>query len=425
LPQGRFGKGVAALAGGTAAGQLIGILASPILTRVYSTEDFGTLGVFTSIIGILSIIACLRFELAMPLPQDDGDAASIGAVALVSSVMTALVVVIVLLFLGDDLARLTRAPGLEPFGWLLAVGVIAIGAYQVLNYWAVRRREYTRIARTKFIQGLSGVAVQLAGSLFAGPAGLLFGQVTVHAAGGTSLGRAFWREDRAVLKTVSLKRMRAVAGRYRHFPLIQAPASLINSAGLRIPQLLISGIFGVHIAGLFALGTRVIAAPVTFIGLSIAQVYVGEISRLVSEDAPAALNLFLTTARKLFIYTVVPISLLTALGPWMFAFVFGAEWREAGVMVQALGAMYLAQIVVFPLSQTLVVLERQKLQLVWDSGRLALTVAALALPRVLGAGPYVTIAIFGIAMAVAYVVHFFLMWWALGRNVRIREGFAA
>ena len=52
LPAGSFGRGVAVLAGGTAFGQALAIIASPILTRLYGPEDFGVLAVYTSIIGI-------------------------------------------------------------------------------------------------------------------------------------------------------------------------------------------------------------------------------------------------------------------------------------------------------------------------------------------------------------------------------------
>lgn len=51
LPRSSFARNVAVLAGGTAVGQAIVVLASPILTRLYTPEDFGVLAVYTSFLG--------------------------------------------------------------------------------------------------------------------------------------------------------------------------------------------------------------------------------------------------------------------------------------------------------------------------------------------------------------------------------------
>jgi O-antigen/teichoic acid export membrane protein len=60
LPKSSFARNVAVLVGGTAVGQAIVVLASPILTRLYTPEDFGVLAVYASLLGILSTVAALR-----------------------------------------------------------------------------------------------------------------------------------------------------------------------------------------------------------------------------------------------------------------------------------------------------------------------------------------------------------------------------
>ncbi|MBC7345458.1 MAG: lipopolysaccharide biosynthesis protein, partial [Clostridia bacterium] len=53
LSKSSFARNVAVLAGGTAVGQAIVVLASPILTRLYTPGDFGVLAVYSSLLGIL------------------------------------------------------------------------------------------------------------------------------------------------------------------------------------------------------------------------------------------------------------------------------------------------------------------------------------------------------------------------------------
>ena len=82
LPKSRFARSASLLAGGAVAGQAIIVAASPILTRLYSPEDFGVLAVFASLLSILSIVASLRYQLAIPLPKTDEEAANVTVLSL-------------------------------------------------------------------------------------------------------------------------------------------------------------------------------------------------------------------------------------------------------------------------------------------------------------------------------------------------------
>jgi len=62
LPRGRFARSVALLAGGTALGQAITVLVSPILKRLYTPKDSGLSRVYTSIVGIVTMIASLHHQ---------------------------------------------------------------------------------------------------------------------------------------------------------------------------------------------------------------------------------------------------------------------------------------------------------------------------------------------------------------------------
>ena len=59
-------KSVAKLAGGAAIGQVLTLAASPILSRLYAPEDFGVLGVFTSITSTAIMFATLRYKQTTP-----------------------------------------------------------------------------------------------------------------------------------------------------------------------------------------------------------------------------------------------------------------------------------------------------------------------------------------------------------------------
>src|SRR5947209_3080202 len=65
---------VAKLASGTAVAQLVGLLAAPLIARLFSPAAFGGLALFAAISGTISVIACWRYELAIVIPEKDQDA---------------------------------------------------------------------------------------------------------------------------------------------------------------------------------------------------------------------------------------------------------------------------------------------------------------------------------------------------------------
>ena len=75
--------GVSLLVGGTAGAQVLTVLAAPLLTRLYSSEDFGFLSVYTSLLALIGVISSLRYELAIPLLEDDGEAAKVAVLSLI------------------------------------------------------------------------------------------------------------------------------------------------------------------------------------------------------------------------------------------------------------------------------------------------------------------------------------------------------
>lgn len=417
LPRGRFASGVTVLAGGAALGQAINVLVSPVLTRLYTPEDFGVFGVFASILAISIVFASLRYEYAILLPEDDESAANILALCFVILLGTALCSWFIIQSVGDKIVTWTNTPGLGQYLWLIPVGMLGAGAYQILNYWAVRKRDFVRIGRTRLTRGLGRASFQVGlGFAASGPLGLLVGQVAGECVGSTSLASAALRKDRSSLWMVSLDGMQKEASRYRRFPIFSGLADIIDAVGLNAPQLLFAAFYGAEVAGWFALGQRVIAAPLNIVVDSVSQVYFGEAARLPRNDPRSMRRLFLKLTGRLALMGAIPVALICALSPWFFAVVFGQSWETAGKYVQILGLMFAIRFAVVPLQHTLNILERQDLYLVWDSTRLVMVVGALFAARALGLSHIGAVAAYSVAMSAAYFLLVGIIWHAMANR---------
>jgi len=410
------------LAGGTALGQAITVLVSPILTRLYTPEDFGVFGVYASILGIVTVVASLRYEYALPLPEDDETAANILVLCFLLLFGMTTLSWLVIHSLGNQIVTLANVPGLQPHLWLIPLGMLGAGTYQILNYWAVRKRDFPRIARTRLSRGVARAALQVGvGFAHSGPLGLLLGQLAGETAGSISLGLAAWRKDRAPFKAVSLQGIRQAGARYRRFPLFSSWASLLDALSGNVPQLLFAAFYGADVAGWFALGQRVIATPLNIVVDSVAQVYFGEAARLCGEDPRAMERLFLKLTGRLAITGGLPIVVICALAPLFFTFVFGREWETAGRYVQILAVMFAVRFAVAPLSHSLNIVERQDLFSAWEGIRLTLVVGGLLIGQIWKASHVIAVVIYTLTMLVSYILLWVISWRALVNRSERRD----
>lgn len=406
------------LAGGAAAGQALSLVAAPVLTRLYSPEEFGALAVFASLLTIGSQIACLRYEMAIPLAPREQDGIDLLWLALLLAGISGAVTGVAVYGGGEWLVRSTSTPALVPYLWLFPLGLVGIGTYLSLSYWAVRQKAFPRIARTRLTQSVGQNATQLAlGVAGAGPFGLLAGHVIGSVAGSASLAVGAVRGAGPQILRPSWHGIRRMAARYRRFPLLAGPAALLNTAGIRITPLLLAATYGPEVVGLLAVAERMTTTPVRLVSGAVAQVYLGEAAA--NAARPEVLRrLMRATTVRLALIGFLPALALAAGGSYVFALVFGEEWRQAGVFVQILALPIFLDFVVSPVSQFFSILERQDLSLVWSGARVAAVAAAVLVPASLGWRPAAAIGVLSAALSFMFLTQYclntYVLWKAAG-----------
>ena len=103
-------RGITSIVVGSIAGQGLVILSYPLLTRLYDPAELGLLTVFTSVVGMISVISTACLEAAIPIPPDDGEAADVAWSALAVVFGTTIVTAAVGLVAAGPLADHRRRP---------------------------------------------------------------------------------------------------------------------------------------------------------------------------------------------------------------------------------------------------------------------------------------------------------------------------
>ena len=408
----RWTAGGRILVAGNGLAQFIGVLAAPVLTRLYSTDEFGYLAMFVSLYSILGLVASLRYDQAILAAGDDRIAAQLLGLTLVVSVAGGLLLLVPLWLFASSIGPLGGYPS-EVVGFvavLLPVGLAGIGVFQGFFSWAVRRQEYRDLAVTRVMQSLVGVLVQVVGGLAWGTYHLLLvGQVLGRAVGSGSL----WRiRPEGFPRGLSWSDMWSVAGEFRRFPLLAGPATIMNSAALLLPTLLLGAAYGSTVAGWFGLGQRVVGIPMFVIGGAVANVFAAQFSALRSQGRPALRALMGRTLLRLLPFAVLVV-VGSVFGPRLFALVFGEEWRTAGTFVSLLALPFGLQMLVSPVAVTANLIGRQDLQLLLDGLRIIAVVGVCALAPRLGADATTAVAWLAVVLAVTYLASLALYWLVL------------
>lgn len=402
-----FLKNIMMLTGGTAGGQLILVLVSPILTRIYSPEDFGVLAIYTSILSILVVVVSLRYGLAILVARTYKTALELFSISLIITTFISFITFLLILFFGDEIMHFLNLKVSKFYFYLLPFSLFFLGIYGVFSQLAVRKEKYSVIAKTKFVQScVLGLSQVVFGFIFRGTGGvgLLIGDTIGRFSGNIKMLTILSEHDKKEIRRFKPITLLKTARAYIKFPLYSSFSALMNNSILQMPPLLLAITYTQNIVGLFALAQRVVGVPMKMIGQSVAQVYLGECAKLSRENPNQLLKLFINITTKLFLLALLPFIIMLLGAPKIFEIIFGGEWIEAGYYIQLLSGMYFIQFIVFPLSQTLEILGKQKTQLFWQTARGIIIFGALFIPPNLGMSASQTIFSYGLAMTITYIL---------------------
>lgn len=406
---GTFAQRVLTLSSGMVIGQGILVLLTPILTRIYSPEEFGVFAIIGGMISLLSTIVAMRFEFAIPISANEHAARDLCRLAAVTTVLVTSIVVLGIWHFGVDLVHLLGTPSMLPLLWFVPLALFAWGTGSILNYWALRQGRFRAKSFNPIIQyGTQGTSQVGIGLLGITGSGLVFGLAIGHIMRMTHfiyiVPRREWRNFVHGIKATAIYHSLKDNWRY---PAFVGSSSLFTSAVQLLPVILISALYGPVIAGMYGLTQRVVALPTRLISDAASQAFVFQGRGYQTEQFH---RFFKITSLVFLILALIILSPLLIAGPALFSFVFGDEWKAAGSMAQILVPINAARFVFAPVSQSLNIVGRQEFHII------ATGLLMLALVMSFGAGWWFelaamdTIIIYSISSTTCYIIYFAAAW---------------
>ena len=372
-----FLRNILALMSGTALAQVVVLAMMPFLSRLYTPEQFGVLASFGSVVAIIAAVATLKYDMAVMLPESDEAAKTLTRVARWVSFTLCFIGTVVIVIIAPWVADLINSPSVAPWLALAGVSAFTLTEIAILTYWLNRKSCYKEIATNRVLQSGTTAASQLALGFVKplGAGGLIIGTILGQIVSIFAL-RKKTPELREGSKAPFAEHTRLMR-RYRNMPLFNAPTALIDAVRMNGINLLIAAV-SVSALGQFSMAWKLVEVPAALISAALAQVFFQHFSVV---ERGHMLQSVISSIKKSALFGVVPFALVWVLSPWLFPFVLGSAWGDAGHYAQALVPWLFMNLITSPISTIFVVTERQHISLIFSILFTAVPFAVILLLR--------------------------------------------
>lgn len=367
---GRVFKGMLTLIVGSGLARLLGVISIPLLTRIYSPEDYGILALYSSFVAILVPVFTLRYVQAIPLPNNIFLALNLFLLCLFFIIVAAILTTIILFFFGDHIFSIFNIEELQTWWWLIVLGASGGATYELFTLWAVREKSYGLISKVQIKQSFIGESLKIILGMFnLKPVGLLVGQVVAQSYGVIDYYKGNAKNLKLLRRSFSLKRIIILFRYFFDFALFRLPSDLLLVVSVQAPLLITATAFGRETTGQLSLAIMALSLPVSLIGAAMARAYYAEIASIGKTQASKIKNITISIQKKLFAIAIPMTLVIFFFSEKLFEIFFGEDWLEAGKFASILAPYVLLQFTSSPLMQVVNVIGRQSLYFYMNSGR--------------------------------------------------------
>jgi len=351
---------------GTVFAQIIVVIASPLLTRLYSPQEFGELAIFTLLVAILSVIASFRLDVAIFMGRDDKEKRDIVLTGVSLSLIFNIILLLILTYIKYNTNLFYQYKTLGEFYYLIPISVFGLSTYNLLTNYSIKNNDIQIVNTSKINRSIFLVVTQiLISQTFLKYAGLLIGDAISRISGSYRMTKKFLFDGKN--HRISIVKIKAVLIEYKRYLVISTWGGLLTVLNNQLLVVILPFFYNSSIVGFYALSVRIVNAPLVLISKTVGQIFQKEFAEAEWAERKRVL------LKLISVQTVVGLIIFSPLlffGKEIFSFIFGNEWSEAGKFIQILSFMLILEFVAQPLLNLLEILNRHYLMLFWNVGRI-------------------------------------------------------
>jgi teichuronic acid exporter len=383
-PRSGYWADVGWVAGLNALAQGIGVLSTPLLTRLYEPSDFAALNIFSNCVAFAAVLLSLRFEFMVQLPREERDAVAVVRLVVMLTVAGCVVSVPALWIWRSSLAGALGNQALAGTLVLVPLTGAIVSISLALQHLAQRRRSFRLSSVSEIVARCGYFGSALIGRwITPGPAGLLAANVA------SVVGKTAWlvwrtpapggaRADGAPRPMLDGAGMKRAARTYLRLATSLVSSHLMLTLTGLLPSIFISRAYGAETLGQFALVALTIFLPSGLLGTAVGQVYYQRAASRWS-DGHGFLDLWSMTVRKLLTMGIPIYAAAALVSPWAYPLIFGAAWTEAGEFASWVAIAAFFAFLSGPLDRSCLVVSAWRYIPLWHAARTLTTALVIGL----------------------------------------------
>ena len=354
-----FGKNLKKVLSFSLIAQGIPILSLPILTRLYSEDNFGALSLFLSIVGVTSILFSLRLDFSIFLYDTEKKINNIlKTIIILQPLFIVLSYVFLFLAVSFDLLMSNDIYMLI----LVPIGSSSLAIYMAYTTKLNKLSNYNFLVKLKVIIPMIILffSVSLA-FIFDRNYSQIYSYLIAYII--ISLLIFF----KTSFQNFKLSTIKNILVDNKRFLIYSLPSDIFNSFNNIGFPVLLYYFYDLKVVGLYFLAMKLVKVPTSLILSSISYVYNQQASDLINQHRyQKVFDLTRTLQFKIALYLLPFLILLSFLAPTAFDLVFGDNWRASGELIKYFAVFIFFNGIYSPISQIGNFLEKQNILLYFN-----------------------------------------------------------
>ncbi|API78226.1 oligosaccharide flippase family protein [Staphylococcus argenteus] len=391
--------------------QIILIVTTPIITRLYSPAEFGEFTIFSNIAMILIPIINARYDLLIVNAKNDRIANILSQISFLISL------VIILILIPVFMVSALLFPNFILDFIFIIIMLFLVSLTNIFTNYLNKERKYKVLSLINVFRAASMALLQIIfGFLAFGSLGLIIGFSLSYIAGLTLGYRTFKKhfnivKDKEEAKEIFLENKNQLV--------YSTPSILLNSLSFSVVVFFIGILYTNTEVGIYGMAIRVLGIPVTIISLGLSKIFMQQANDYYIEYGNFR-NLLLKFSSALIIVSIILYVPLYLFSEELVNILLGKNWVDAIIVIKIVIPLFVVRLIVSTVSLSVIVLQKQQLELILQALFLVGTTITFIISKIFSLTFLNFVSINTIVLVLSYII-FFIALFYFAKNKRFKE----
>ncbi|HDI7129417.1 TPA: type 8 capsular polysaccharide synthesis protein Cap8K [Staphylococcus aureus] len=382
--------------------QVILIITTPIITRLYSPTEFGEFTIFSNIAMFLIPIINARYDLLIVNTKNDRSANILSQISFLISLLILLILI----------------PIFAISAWLypnfildfifIIIMLFLVSLTNIFTNYLNKERKYKVLSLINVFRAGSMALLQIIFGLLAlGSLGLIIGFSLSYIAGITLGYKTFKKHFNIVRDKEETK---ALFLENKNQLVYSTPSILLNSLSFSVVVFFIGILYTNTEVGIYGMAIRVLGIPVTIISLGLSKIFMQQANDYYIEYGNFR-NLLLKFSSILVIVSIILYVPLYLFSEELVNILLGHSWVDAITVIKIVIPLFVIRLIVSTVSLSVIVLQKQQLELILQALFLIGTTATFVISKMLNLTFLNFVSINTVVLIVSYMIFFIALYY--------------